>query len=432
MRQTITIIMAFIAMNVFSQSSNKIFTTDIDNFWTAYDSIQKTTDFSKKIHLIDRLYIDKGTDGLKAFMKARNYNDTLWVKLINEYPKFWNSIRPNTLTAKAKITEFENAVATLKKLYPELKEAEMYFTIGGLRSGGTVKGNMVLVGAEIATGSPATDVSEFKDNWLKNVFAEQTLDNIVSLNIHEYIHTQQTGDRNRVLSQCIKEGSCDFIAELTMQQPLQRKYFTYGKANAEKTKELFKEEMFTNNFSNWLYNGGKKGESADLGYYIGYEICKSYYNLAKDKKQAIKDIIELNYDDDKAVESFLSKSKFFKEKINKAKLIKEYDKKLPYITGINPFKNGSEIVDSSLKELKITFSKEMESGNYSMNYSKKGKDYFPIKKVIGYENNNQTFVIAIDLQPNKEYEFIITNRSFKSKDGYPLKEEEYLVKFKTK
>jgi len=432
MKQTITILVAFIVTNVFSQSSSKIFTTDIDNFWIAYDSIQKTNDYPKKINLINRLYIDKGTDGLKTFMKVRNYTDTLWVNLISEYPKFWNSVKPNTLTAKTKIKDFENAISNLKKLYPELKEAEMYFTIGGLRSGGTVKGNMVLVGAEIATGSPATDVSEFKDNWLKNVFAEQSLDNIVSLNIHEYIHTQQTGDRNRVLSQCIKEGACDFIAELTIQQPLQRKYLTYGRANAEKTKALFKEEMFSSNFSNWLYNGTKKGESADLGYYVGYEICKSYYNLAKDKKQAIKDIIELNYDDDKAVESFLSKSKFFKEKINKAKLIKEYNEKLPYITGMIPFKNDSKTVDANLKELRITFSKEMEPGNYSMNYSEKGKDYFPITKVIGFENNNQTFVMTVNLQPNKEYEFVITNRSFKSKDGYPLKEKEYLVKFKTK
>lgn len=417
--------------SAFSQNASKIFTTDIDNFWTAYDSIQKTSDFSKKIRLIDKLYIDKGTKGLKAFMEARNFNDTLWVNLIGEYPKFWNSIRPNTLTAKTKTQEFENAINTLKKLYPELKEAEMYFTVGGLRSGGTVKGNMVLVGAEIATGNPSTDVSEFKNDWLKNVFAAQSLDNIVSLNIHEYIHTQQIGDRNRVLSQCIKEGACDFIAELTIQQPLQRKYFAYGRANAESIKEQFKKEMFSSNFWNWLYNGVRKGESADLGYYVGYEICKSYYNLAKDKKQTIKEIIELNYDNDKAVEDFLSKSQFFKEKINKSKLIKEYEKNLPYVAEIGPFKNNSKEVDPSFKELRVTFSKEMEPDNYSINYSKKGKDFYPIKKGKAFENNNHTLVISIDLQPNKEYEFILTNRSFQSKDGYPLKEE-YLVKFKTK
>ena len=34
-----------------------------------------------------------------------------------------------------------------------------------------------------------------------------------------------------------------------------------------------------------------KERPADLGYYIGYKICEAYYQNAKDKKQAIKDIL---------------------------------------------------------------------------------------------------------------------------------------------
>jgi hypothetical protein len=36
-------------------------------------------------------------------------------------------------------------------LYPELREAKMYFTVGGLNSGGTTVNNMILIGTEIAT-----------------------------------------------------------------------------------------------------------------------------------------------------------------------------------------------------------------------------------------------------------------------------------------
>lgn len=300
----------YININEVIESSNRIFTTDIDNFWTAYDSIQKTNEYSAKLDLINELYINKGSKGLKAFMEARDYNDTLYIKMIDNRPRFLNSIRSNTLSVKNKTKELYEAVQNLKKLYPDLKDAEMYFTIGGLRSGGTVKGNMVLIGAEIATGNPSTDVSEFKGDWLKNVFANQSLDNIVSLNIHEYIHTQQTGSSKRVLNQCIKEGAPDFITELVFQKPLERNYITYGKNNTEKIKKLFKEEMLSTDFSNWLYNGSQKKEKADLGYYVGYDICKSYYNNSKDKSLAIKEIIELDYSNDKAVEAFLNKSKF--------------------------------------------------------------------------------------------------------------------------
>ncbi|MHA3043920.1 Ig-like domain-containing protein [Riemerella anatipestifer] len=432
MRHFYIIILSILSVNIFSQNSSKIFVSDIDRFWVAYDSIRSTNDYQKKLDFINEIYIKKGTKGLHAFMKARDYNDTLYVKLIDEYPKFWASIKPNTLEIKNKIAQLNSAVENLKKLYPKLKNAEMYFAIGGLRSGGTIMDNMVLVGAEIATGNSAIDTSEFKDNWLKNIFAKQSLDNIVYINIHEYIHTQQNGYGKNVLSKSIAEGACDFISELVLENPVQTQYMAYGKLNEKEIKKQFKKEMFSENIANWLYNGSQKGEQADLGYYIGYEICKSYYNNLADKSRAIEDIIEINYSNDFAVEDFLFKSKFFKGKINKGKIIKEYRKNQPYIVKVEPFENKTENVNSNLKELKITFSKEMNTKKISIRYSEKGKDYFPITKVKGYENNDKTLVLILDLKPSKEYEFIITNDSFVSKDGYALIEEKYLVKFKTK
>jgi hypothetical protein len=43
----------------------------------------------------------------------------------------------------------------------------------------------------------------------------------------------------------------------------------------------------------------------DLGYFMGYKISESYYKNARDKRQAIKDILEIN-DFDK----FLKQSKY--------------------------------------------------------------------------------------------------------------------------
>lgn len=415
----------------FAQNTANIFTSDIDNFWTAYDHIQKTEDLSQKLQLLNDHYLSKQTEGLKAFREARHYTDTLYVQLINEYPKFWNSIRPNTLTIKDKTAELNQAVEKLRQYYPDLKDAKMYFTIGGLRSGGTVTDGMVLVGAEIATGTATVDVSEFKDSWLRNAFSRQTLDNIVYLNLHEYIHTQQNGGNNRVLNQSIKEGSCDFIAELVLGSPIQTHYLTYGRVHAQQVQQLFKQEMFSNRTANWMYNGKRKAEGYDLGYYVGYEICRLYYDKATDKQQAVKDIIELNYSDDDAVEDFLVRSGYFREKINKEELLKAYEKKQPYVVSTGPFKNGSRNVAAGTKEVSITFSAEMDPNSMSISFSDKGRDHFPITKIKGFENNNTMLVLFMELQPDTEYEFIVTNRDFKSKDGYPLKDEAYTVTFKT-
>ena len=35
-------------------------------------------------------------------MKMENYNDTVYIKVLEEFPKFWSSIRPNTFSIKNK------------------------------------------------------------------------------------------------------------------------------------------------------------------------------------------------------------------------------------------------------------------------------------------------------------------------------------------
>ncbi len=427
-----SIVLSLVFTSTHAQDANKIFTSDIDNFWIAYDSIRQVDDFSAKVEIINRMYINKGTLGLEAFMKTRDYNDTLYIELIDAYPKYWESIRENTLAVKGKSAELNEAVSNFKRLYPELKDAEMYFTIGGLRSGGTVMGNMVLVGVEIATGTPDVDMSEFKDDWLRSVFARQSLDNVVSINIHEYVHTQQKPGNGRVLNQSIREGSCDFITELVLGRPIKSQHLLHDKSRADAIKAQFKKEMFSHDFGNWLYNGGQKGEEADLGYYVGYEISKSYYENSNDKTRAVKDIIELDFADDEAVEAFLIRSGYFKEEIDKKVLMEQYEESLPYIVDVGPFKNGSEYVDPELKELRITFSKAMNTKGMSFNYTDRGSDYFPITKLKGYEDGDKTMVLFMELKPGTEYEFVITNQGFRSNDGYRLKGEAYLVKFKTR
>ena len=171
---------------------------------------------------------------------------------------------------------------------------------------------MVLIGSEIATGNASTDVSEFPNNWLARVFKNQQADNLVNLNIHEYVHTQQKdGDPKILLGQAIKESACDFIMELVIGKALQNNYIVYGREHEAALKEDFKRDMLSSDNSNWLYNGSSAKTVADLGYFMGYSICKTFYNNATDKKKAIKEIIELDYSDSTTAENFLKRSNYY-------------------------------------------------------------------------------------------------------------------------
>jgi len=297
----------------YCQSSTKIFTSDIDNFWLAYDSVQSTTDSSKQVQFIRALYMDKASDGLKDFMVSRQHSAQRHLRNIQKYPKFWSSLRPHTLQIKSYTPDIEKIMKRFKVLYPGFKQPGIYFTIGCLNSGGTTSPDKILIGSEIAASDGTVDASELNE-WLQSVFKNNI--NVVSMVAHEAGHTQQKGGdaeddgKSNLLGYCIREGACDFIAELLLRKPVVSPYMIYGKAHERTLWNSFKKEMNGQDTRNWLYNGSDApGGHADLGYFMGYVICKSYYKNSPDKKQALKEIIELNYTK-RNVKAFLLKSKY--------------------------------------------------------------------------------------------------------------------------
>ncbi len=291
----------------------KISTADVANFWIVYDSVNKLTDRTEQIRLIQDLYLDKASDGLKIFAKLVNQTaDKQLITMLN-YPKFWHSVRKRTLKIDSYKLSIKQLMVRFKKLYPEFQQPDVCFVVGILNSGGTTTRKSILVGSEIACSNAKTDASEL-GAWLQNVFKEQS--DIISLIAHELGHTQQeSGDsendgNSNLLGYCIAEGSCDFIAELLLQKALHAPYMNYGKTHEKELWFLFEKEMLGQEIKNWLYNGNEAPNgNADLGYFIGYEICKSYYKNSKNKKVAIQKILKLKYTKENVVK-FLEESKY--------------------------------------------------------------------------------------------------------------------------
>ena len=67
----------------------------------------------------------------------------------------------------------------------------------------------------------------------------------------------------------------------------------------------------------------------------------------------------------------------------------------------------------------LVFSKPMGKG-YSINYSGRGKAFSPITGIVGFSEDKKRFTVNIDLKPAHEYEFVVTDRSFKSSEENPF------------
>ena len=70
--------------------------------------------------------------------------------------------------------------------------------------------------------------------------------------------------------------------------------------------------------------------------------------------------------------------------------------------------------------------------NISINFSKYGKEHFPLKRIIGLDETKTILILeTIEMKTDTEYDFYITDRETKSKDGFPFVEQEYKISFRT-
>ncbi len=425
-----TLITLFLVNMLFGQDSKvEIVTSDIDNFWIAYDLISKSTDSLERIKLINEMYIGKASDGLKGMISARNYEDHEFVHAILNYPMYWNSIRQNSKSLLKDKEKIEKYFAKLKEIYPDLTPAAIYFPIGVFRSAGTYQGNKVLLGAEFLLAQQDSYIEELPER-VRNSLKEYTPYDIPLIALHELIHTQQKRwEHLSIVHISFAEGVAEFVSTLVAEAPLSPT-IKFGRLNHEKVLERYMIEIFRDDdIWNWVWNENTNELlERDLGYYIGYEICERYYNNAIDKKKAIKDIIELDYSNDEEFARIVDGTGFLPMTWKEIGI--KYESMRPTLHRILEFENGSSKVSSKLKVITLEFSEPMSNRwrNFSHKEDIKGEG-LKIKNILGWSPDKKQLSFEVDeLKPNTNYHLVISQIT-KEDGGNSMKP--YTIHFKT-
>lgn len=282
----------------------EITTADIDHFWAAYDALKYTED---SVETLQKLYIDKATPAFKKFLAPRHFSAAQYVDWLKGAPDFWRTVRPLTLAVKDQRAAIDKLYRKMAELYPDFQAPDICFAISPIGTGGTTDKGLILIGTEIAAVNPdKVDIAQV-GGFMHTVFQNSSGDVIATI-AHELVHTQQPGGDNQnesLLSQAITEGAADFIAVLLGHPSMDKTRFKYGQRHERALwAEFYRDVQADKGFdqTDWFYDYHSK-RPADLGYYLGYEIVKAYYDRQTDKKQAIKVIITI--EDAKA---FLAKS----------------------------------------------------------------------------------------------------------------------------
>jgi hypothetical protein len=110
---------------------------------------------------------------------------------------------------------------------------------------------------------------------------------------------------------------------------------------------------------------------------------------------------------------------------------KKQDKKRPVVVSISEFKNGDTNVSADIKTITVNFSKPLSGKGHSIWIGAKGMEAFPkvVGKKVRYDNNNQSVVMEVSLEKNKEYQLVFVGDNYTSAEGIGIKD--YEVNFKT-
>jgi hypothetical protein len=284
-RPTVSAIVVLLALvaslpSIAAESQPTIHIEDVELFYRIYDAAAGHPAADQLQHD----YLDVGSDGLHTLAKLRNVTGERIAASIEKNPKMYSDAKRCLRVLPRARERLYTVLGNLRREYPQARTPDITIAVGR--------------GKPVGVGSPVTGVQVGLEALCAATFTNPNdEDRFVHLIAHEYAHVQQNpeivDDQSlTVLEGALMEGAAELTAEVTS-GGIANAYFPSLTAGHEKEIETrFLADLDKTDTSAWLYNSTYE-KPGDLGYWVGYRITKAYYQRAKDKRQALKEILEM-------------------------------------------------------------------------------------------------------------------------------------------
>lgn len=271
------------AMNAAAEAAStaQVSTDDVTRFFRVYDAANG----KPSVVQLQTQYIEAGSAGLRQFAALRIGSAERLAQKIAADPAMFEDAR----RCASALPEIRNRIgASLDKLaglYPAASFPPVTVLIGRGTTGGVTTPAGVIIGLEMLC----------RADWLQ----ADVSDRFVHLATHEYVHVQQPGAAvdtpdASLLYQALLEGGAELVGELISGQVANIHLHRWAQGRECAIEREFQADADATDLSRWLYNGrGDAERPGDLGYWAGYRVVSAYYAQAKDKTQAIADILDV-------------------------------------------------------------------------------------------------------------------------------------------
>jgi hypothetical protein len=265
---------------------------DVDRFAAALERLEAGADTVATL----KRYVSDGTRGFKAYAERYGVNDSTLRAAMRRSPLFYRALRDLPARLRAQEPQIRAGLAKLEALHPGTEFPPVWFLVGGGRAGGQSSRTGVLIGAEI-TAASADSLTRAQ---LQTPRGYRVIDDMAALVVHETVHynhfinapitySRRWDNRARAL----KEGSADFIAELSTGRHVNHEAHAYGERHEPELWARFSLALDSST-TNWFFGRPSADVPDALGYFLGYRVVRSYYEGAADSTAAIRAIMRLH------------------------------------------------------------------------------------------------------------------------------------------
>lgn len=270
--------------------------SDLEHFVNAYSQFSSETD---SITVLKTYYFEKASPGLKEYINVHKLTPKLLNKAINKHPEEYSKIKEFIEGIDVFSIKLNDAYQNFHKTIPNAMYPPTYLLVGAHRG--------IAQASKFGQLVTILRVIDNPDKLIKLIIHELAhFQQAMAMGIEKYTALYQAS--NNMLALCLREGGADFITFLVLGGVSNQNTFNFLEANESELKAKFLNDLSLQDDDYWLWNSIDKTDTPFLlGYAMGHKICESYYNVSKDKKVAIKEILNLTQADD-----FLEKSLYFK------------------------------------------------------------------------------------------------------------------------
>lgn len=253
---------------------------DVARFYAVYDAAGGHPSAEQ----LQRDYLDPGSAGLHRLARLRHVTGAAIAHEIAADPRIYANARRCMAVLPRVRARVGVALERLRELYPEARFPPVTIAVGRGKPVGVTDSTGVMIGLEALCAV----------TWLEPDVESR----FVHVIAHEYAHVQQAfaaptlydDTTPTVLEASLIEGAAELTAELVSGSVAYTDLKATMSGREKEIETEFVADENSTDLSRWLYNGTLT-RPGDLGYRVGYLITKAYYERARDKRRALREIL---------------------------------------------------------------------------------------------------------------------------------------------